>query len=227
MATSRAVSPLTEMSEDGPPATGSKTSTKRDFQATQSSNSAKLPSAHSPSSANVQLHSSLSSIDSPGAKGNVSSSQATETLSTSNLNFPLTSSSTSTDTEDESEQDNDDNAPRNKSCNLPKSTSKRIPSTGTPLPAPLVPLSKEKTSNSSHERISRRMKHFQKLFKSVLKDQMPELIDSYVCAYQGNSPLVQTANTSSLLRLQEIFYCKAKCTSPIVICVFTRVLFPT
>ena len=35
------------------------------------------------------------------------------------------------------------------------------------------------------ERKSRRVKRFHKLFKSEIKDHMPDLIDSYVCAYQG------------------------------------------
>ena len=186
MTTNRALSALTEMSDDGPTLSGSKTLTKRDSNANQSSNSSKLPSSHFHQHANVQIHSSLSSTDNYGAKQNPqspSSSHHIDTVSSSNLNFHMTTSTTSTDSEDESEQDNDDNAPI-KSFNLPKSTMKNIP-TQNPLPLPIPP-SKDKSSSNNHDRTSRRMKHFQKLFKSVLKDQMPELIDSYVCAYQGN-----------------------------------------
>ena len=43
-----------------------------------------------------------------------------------------------------------------------------------------------KNENQSQERISRHVKHFRKLFKSEIRDDMPKLIDSYVCAYQGD-----------------------------------------
>lgn len=44
--------------------------------------------------------------------------------------------------------------------------------------------SKNDPNNSN--RIKRRIKHFHKLFKSEISDEMPTLIDSYVCAYQGD-----------------------------------------
>ena len=44
---------------------------------------------------------------------------------------------------------------------------------------------KEKTRMNREERTSRQVKRFHKLFKSEIKDHMPDLIDSYVCAYQG------------------------------------------
>ncbi|CAF0810870.1 unnamed protein product [Adineta ricciae] len=44
----------------------------------------------------------------------------------------------------------------------------------------------QKSDSNSQEQLSRRMKHFQKLFKSEIQGEMPELIDSYVCAYQGD-----------------------------------------
>lgn len=181
MATGRAVSQLTELSEDGTMTSsiGSKTLTKRDSVVNQSSNSSKLPN----SNANVQITSSLSSIDTFGAKQNPQSPSSSHRIE-SNINSQVTTSTTSTDSDDESEQDNDDNAP-NKSFNLPKSIVKNIP-TQTLLPTQSSPCKNKSTSNNSHDRASRRMKHFQKLFKSVLKDQMPELIDSYVCAYQGD-----------------------------------------
>ncbi len=44
---------------------------------------------------------------------------------------------------------------------------------------------KKKDSNTS-DPLSRRAKHFHKLFKSEIQNDMPEIIDSYVCAYQGD-----------------------------------------
>ena len=42
-----------------------------------------------------------------------------------------------------------------------------------------------KSSLTPKDQLSRRMKHFRKLFKSEIQNEMPDLIDSYVCAYQG------------------------------------------
>lgn len=202
MATNRAVPTLADISDEGATSvSGSKALTKRDSINNQSSNSSKLP----PQNSHVQINSSLSSIDSAGAKQNcqslVSSSHPTETISSSNVQCHGTTSSTSTDTEDDSEQDNDDNLPL-KSYNLPKSTLKSIPNSQTVIaPAQTI---KDKTTSNSHDRSSRRMKHFQKLFKSVLKDQMPELIDSYVCAYQGNLQRIDSVHWRSFVSLGDI-----------------------
>jgi hypothetical protein len=45
---------------------------------------------------------------------------------------------------------------------------------------------RHKHETNSQDSFSRRIKHFHKLFKSEITDDMPELIDSYVCAYQGD-----------------------------------------
>lgn len=47
---------------------------------------------------------------------------------------------------------------------------------------------KQKNSLDTPDQRSRRLKHFQKLFKSDIHEEMPNLIDSYVCAYQGEIP---------------------------------------
>ena len=44
----------------------------------------------------------------------------------------------------------------------------------------------QKSDSSTSDQHSRRAKHFQKLFRSEIHGEMPEIIDSYVCAYQGD-----------------------------------------
>ncbi|UJR16173.1 hypothetical protein I4U23_003083 [Adineta vaga] len=44
----------------------------------------------------------------------------------------------------------------------------------------------QKSETNSQEQLSRRVKHFHKLFKSEIAGDIPDLIDSYVCAYQGD-----------------------------------------
>lgn len=44
----------------------------------------------------------------------------------------------------------------------------------------------QKSDSSTSDQHSRRTKHFLKLFQSEIHGEMPELIDSYVCAYQGD-----------------------------------------
>jgi hypothetical protein len=44
----------------------------------------------------------------------------------------------------------------------------------------------QKIDISIPEHLSRRVRHFYKLFKSEIPEPMPELISSYVCAYQGD-----------------------------------------
>ena len=43
-----------------------------------------------------------------------------------------------------------------------------------------------KQQKNVEDHTSRRLKHFYKLFQSELNDDKPDLIDSYVCAYQGD-----------------------------------------
>lgn len=44
----------------------------------------------------------------------------------------------------------------------------------------------QKSDSSTSDQHSRRAKHFLKLFQSEITGEMPDLIDSYVCAYQGD-----------------------------------------
>lgn len=120
----------------------------------------------------INVHSSTSSIDSAGAKN---LTQTTESPSRPPLTLTATTSTTTTDSEYESEQDNDDNTSSLKSTDLPNASSRQA----TPKPA----------TSKTDEQLSRRVKHFRKLFKSEFTGNMPELIDSYVCAYQGRRSL--------------------------------------
>ena len=45
---------------------------------------------------------------------------------------------------------------------------------------------RSKSDSNSSEHLTRRVKHFHKLFQSEIGDEMPDLIDTYVCAYQGD-----------------------------------------
>lgn len=118
----------------------------------------------------IHAHSSSSSLDSAGAKNAIS----TEKNLLGQINSMTTISSTTTDSELESEQEeiyDDDNHFADSSN-----------------PSAKVHRTKyDSHSQKTHEQeqLSRRVKHFRKLFQSELADQMPELIDSYVCAYQG------------------------------------------
>jgi hypothetical protein len=73
-----------------------------------------------------------------------------------NLGRTTTTSSTTTDSDFESEHDDNLN------------------------------LQLQKTDSQSPEQKSRRVKHFHKLFKTEISGDMPDLIDTYVCAYQGD-----------------------------------------
>jgi hypothetical protein len=89
-----------------------------------------------------------------------SSSSSIDSNSIQNRNLSQQSSlpqTTITTTDSELESEQDDN-----------------PQTGHP-----------KNDINSAEHKSRSKKHFYKLFKSEITDDMPDLIDSYVCAYQG------------------------------------------
>ncbi|CAF0893539.1 unnamed protein product [Adineta steineri] len=87
---------------------------------------------------------------------NMNSTNNDNNSSTQNFLRTTTTLSTTTDSDIESEQDDNQ------------------------------PIQSQKNDSNSQEQLSRREKHFYKLFKSELNDDMPELIDSYVCAYQGD-----------------------------------------
>ena len=138
---------------------------KKDSQSTRSTNQQTFPVNNT-----INAHSSSSSIDSAGAKNAI----LTEKLSNQQMN-----SITTTDSELESEQEErfmDDNN-SSESNNLPIQTPKQKASRCDSL--------SQKTDVNTQEQLSRRVRHFQKLFKSEIPNDMPDLIDSYVCAYQG------------------------------------------
>jgi hypothetical protein len=144
---------------------------KKDTQSVLLSNQPKLPVNNV-----INAHSSSSSIDSAGAKHAI----LTEKHSLPQMSLTATVSSTPTDSELESEQEErylDDNH-SSESTNLPIQTAKQKLSE--------CDSGQHKTDLNTHEHVSRRVKNFQKLFKTEIPDDMPELIDSYVCAYQGN-----------------------------------------
>jgi hypothetical protein len=125
----------------------------------------------------INAHSSSSSIDSAGAKNPIFN----EKNSFPQVNSTTTISSTTTDSEYESEQEErytDDNN-LSESINLPTELKQQKLSR--------LDSERQKNDENSQEQLSRRVKHFRKLFKSEIVDDMPELIDSYVCAYQGNT----------------------------------------
>ena len=120
--------------------------------------------------------SSSSSIDSTGTKNAVS----TDNNFLPETNSTMTVSSTTTDSEIESEQDEqyiDDNLSELNNTIQIKEQELR----------PKCDNIQQKVDVNVQEQLSRRVRHFQKLFKSEISDDMPELIDSYVCAYQGNN----------------------------------------
>ncbi|CAF4334562.1 unnamed protein product [Rotaria sp. Silwood2] len=146
---------------------------KKESLSMRSSNQQKIPINNI-----INANSSSSSIDSAGAKNAI----FTEKQIASQVNSNTTVSSTTTDSDLESEQeeryiDNNNSLDLN---NVPiqiqhqqQSLSRRDSG-------------QQKNEINSQEQLSRRVKHFQKLFKSEIPDDMPELIDSYVCAYQGD-----------------------------------------
>ena len=147
---------------------------KKDSLSVRSSNQQKLPVN------NIAIaHSSSSSIDSTGAKNAIILEKNT---SVPPMNSIATISSTTTDSELESEQEEryaDDNNSL-ESTTLP--TQRRQQQSSLRRES-----DQQKSDIQTPEQLSRRVKHFQKLFKSdIVDDNMPELIDSYVCAYQGN-----------------------------------------
>ncbi|CAF0852145.1 unnamed protein product [Rotaria sordida] len=124
----------------------------------------------------INANSSSSSIDSAGAKNVIS----IEKQMSSQVNSNATISSTTTDSELDSEQEEryiDNNnllESNNVSLQIQQQSLSRRDS------------DQQKNDTNSQEQLSRRVKHFYKLFKSEIPDDMPELIDSYVCAYQGD-----------------------------------------
>lgn len=198
---------------------GSKSaSSKRDSLAAHLSNPTKLPGNQI-----VIANSSSSSIDSTGAKLATSNGR-TSSLPQNNASL-ATVSSTTTDSELESEQDErytDDNQSLE---TAPSSAAAERGSKQRKLAR--CENGQAKADGSASEQVSRRFKHFHKLFKSeIASEDMPELIDSYVCAYQGT---VHTHPALSRTRrfFQATFSCKAKCTSPTGTCAFTRASSPT
>jgi hypothetical protein len=166
------------MADKGSNSRESQVLNKHEPLSTSSSNRMQLPRNLS----HVHVHSSVSSIESAGAKNvhqsehplstNLHSAAAAAAAATT------TTTATTTDSEYESEHDNNHNHSV-KSLNLPQS-----------LPiSPAMPQQASVVSKigKSMEPMSRRVKNFRKLFKSELNDEMPELIDTYVCAYQGQS----------------------------------------
>jgi hypothetical protein len=152
---------------------GPKTPTqKKELLSTRSTNQEKLPTNNL-----INAHSSSSSIDSAGAKNAISN----EKISLAQMNSIATVSTTTTDSELESEQeerDMDDNH-LSESNNLPRQIQQQQ--------ASRRDSGQHKSDGNTQEQLSRRVKHFHKLFKSEIPDDMPALIDSYVCAYQGKN----------------------------------------
>lgn len=124
----------------------------------------------------LNANSSSSSIDSAGAKNIL----FTENKNLSQINSNTTVSWTTTDSDLESEQDDRYNNDNNSldSNNVPMQIQRQQELSRRDS-------GQNKNDSNSQEQLSRRVKHFQKLFKSEIRDDMPELIDSYVCAYQG------------------------------------------
>ncbi|CAF3504227.1 unnamed protein product [Rotaria sp. Silwood1] len=127
----------------------------------------------------INANSSSSSIDSAGAKNTI----FTDKQISSQLNSNTTVSSTTTDSELESEQEERyiDNNNLLELNNMPIQMQQQQQQSLSRHDS-----GQQKNDVNSQEQLSRREKHFQKLFKSEIPDEMPELIDSYVCAYQGD-----------------------------------------
>ncbi len=142
---------------------------KKDKQSVRLSNQPKLPVNNI-----INAHSSSSSIDSTGAKN----PSLNEKNSLPQVNSTMRISSTTTDSEFDSEQEeryidgNNSSGSNNLSTQLKEKSSRHNSE-------------QEKTDDNTKQQLSGRVKNFRKLFKSEISD-MPDLIDSYVCAYQGN-----------------------------------------
>lgn len=105
----------------------------------------------------IQMHGHSSSSSIESSLGNNVNTNSESTALMNNPPLTATNSSTTTDSDFESEQDDN------------------------------LHLQPHKSDSSASDQLSRRAKHFQKLFQSEINnDDMPEVIDSYVCAYQGD-----------------------------------------
>ncbi|CAF0857306.1 unnamed protein product [Adineta steineri] len=147
---------------------------KNNSNVVRSSNQQKLPGNNI-----VMAHSSSSSIDSAGAKNAILNEKIS---SIPPINLVATISSTTTDSELESEQDerytDDNNSLELNNLPIQNQQQQQLQRRDS---------GQQKTDGNSSDQLSRRVKHFQKLFKSeIAEEDMPELIDSYVCAYQGD-----------------------------------------
>ncbi|CAF3336941.1 unnamed protein product [Rotaria socialis] len=122
-------------------------------------------------------NSSSSSIDSAGAKNTIFTENKTSTLTNSNTIVSWTTTDSDLESEQDGRSNNDNNSLESnslkKQIQRPQTLSRRDNG-------------QQKNETNSQEQLSRRAKHFQKLFRSEIHDDMPELIDSYVCAYQGD-----------------------------------------
>ena len=150
---------------------------KKDSNSIRSTNQQNLPVKNL-----INTHSSSSSIDSAGAKNLLINDKP----SLPQISSIATISSTTTDSEFDSEQEDkypDDNH---------LSDSHHLPNTNNKQKLTKCECRQQKIDGNNREQMSRRMKHFRKLFKSeIAHEDMPELIDSYVCAYQGKPFIFQ------------------------------------
>ena len=101
-------------------------------------------------------HSSSSSIDSNIMKKTNVTARKSLPETIPGTTTPTTTTTTTTDSDVDSEQDD------------------------------VIDGQQTKSSLNQKDQLSRRMKHFRKLFKSEIPNETPDLIDSYVCAYQGD-----------------------------------------
>lgn len=102
--------------------------------------------------------SSSSSLDSTGLKNSLINDGKPEpqsNLTNTSTTTPSTTTTTSSDSELDSDQENQ------------------------------ISPKRKKSKRTAQDRMNRRIKRFQKLFNSEIKNEMPKLIDSYVCAFQG------------------------------------------
>lgn len=135
-------------------------------------------------------HSSSSSLDSAGARH----ANSNEQKPLEPIHSMTTISSTTTDSDLESEQEEiytDDNPFSESSNQLTKHN--------------LTKCDSHSPKTHDIERLSRRVKHFQKLFKSEFRENMPELIDSYVCAYQGREKKTELFSSNRHLFFRRYF----------------------
>ncbi|CAF1466144.1 unnamed protein product [Rotaria magnacalcarata] len=122
-------------------------------------------------------NSSSSSIDSAGAKNTIFAENKTSTQTNSNTIVSWTTTDSDLESEQDGRSNNDNNSLESNSVKKQIQRSQTLSRHDN---------GQQKNETNSQEQLSRRVKHFQKLFRSEIHDDMPELIDSYVCAYQGD-----------------------------------------